>query len=94
MFLFFSNTCNYSKKKHLGFSKLVTVIFIPNRKQIIEANLMDELWWCEKDYTRFQIDSFNEMRELKSKHPTITRRQILKLLYQPGNISYDKRNFE
>ena len=81
-------------KKNVSFSKTRHLLIIPTRQEIIENNLFDDLWWSNNDYTKFKIDAFDEMLELKQKHPNINRQQLLKLLYQPGNICYDKSNFE
>jgi len=80
-------------KKTVTFSSVVYLRLIPTRREIVEENLFDELWWSEKDFIQFRIETFDEMNELKQKHPNITRQEVLKLLYQPGNICYDKNNF-
>lgn len=80
-------------KKSVSFSNMVRVWFIPSRKELLNVNMLQELWWSDKDFARFRTECFDEMLELKEKHPDITRRQILKLLYQPRNITYDESNF-
>lgn len=80
-------------KKSVSFSSIVRVWLIPTRKELFAENLYNELWWSEKDFIRFKIESFDEMTKLKRKHPDINRYQILKLLYQPGNISFNESNF-
>jgi len=79
--------------KKVTFSNIVSLHLIPSRQEIIDENLLNDLWWDKQDCTRFYLEWLEEMRELKGKHPDITRNQILKLLYQPSNISYDESNF-
>jgi hypothetical protein len=76
-------------KKSVTFSNIVHLRLIPTRKEIVDADLLQELWWSTKDFIRFRIECFDEMTELKRKHPNITTREMLKLLYQPRNITYD-----
>ena len=66
---------------------------IPTRKELIEENLSNDLWWSNNDYIQFRFEALNEIMEIKEKHPNINREQSLKLLYQPGNICYDEANF-
>ena len=80
-------------KKSITFSTEVKVILIPSRKELFDANLYNELWWSKKDFIRFKIESFDEMTKMKKKHFGITREEVLKLLYQPGNISFNESNF-
>lgn len=80
-------------KKSVTFYTEVKVILIPSRKEIFAENLYNELWWSDEDFIRFKIESFDEMAEMQRKHFGITRKQVLKFLYQPGNISFDESNF-
>lgn len=84
---------DFMLKKSVSFSNIVSVWLIPSRKELLNVNILQELWWSDKDFARFRIECFDEMLELKGKHPDISRRQILKLLYQPRNITYDESNF-
>jgi hypothetical protein len=79
--------------KKVTFSNIVSLHLIPSRQELIDANLLDDLWWDKQDCSRFYLESLVEMKELKEKHPDIKRNEILKLLYQPGNISYNESNF-
>ena len=101
MSLFFVNTNHFlllpqiinENKKNVTFSNTQYMHIIPTRKEIIAANLRKDLWWSNNDYMRFRFEAFNEMKEIREKHPCISREQGLKLLYQPGNICYDEANF-
>jgi hypothetical protein len=92
-YLLLMSQIDSSMKKSVSFSAMVSVILIPSRKELFDTNLSHELWWSNKDFNKFRTDCLCEMIELKRKHPDITRRQMLKLLYQPRNIAYDESNF-
>ena len=101
MSLFFVNTNQFlllpqiinKNKKNVTFSNTKYMHIIPTRKELIEENLSNDLWWSNNDYIQFRFEALNEMMEIKEKHPNINRQQSLKLLYQPGNICYDEANF-
>jgi len=92
-YLLLMSQIDSTMKKSVSFSDMVSVILIPCRKELIDTHLSHELWWSNKDFIRFKTECFYEMNELKRKHPDITRQQVLKLLYQPRNITYDDSNF-
>ena len=101
MSLFFVNTNQFlllpqiinKNKKNVTFSNTKYMHIIPTRKELIEENLSNDLWWSNNDYIQFRFEALNEIMEIKEKHPNINREQSLKLLYQPGNICYDEANF-
>jgi hypothetical protein len=101
MSLFFVNTNQFlllpqiinKNKKNVTFSNAQYMHIIPTRKELLDENLSEDLWWSNNDYMQFRFEALNEMIELKQKHPNINREQSLKLLYQPGNICYDEANF-
>jgi hypothetical protein len=101
MSLFFVNTNQFlllpqiinKNKKNVTFSNAQYMHIIPTRKELIDENLSEHLWWSNNDYMQFRFEALNEIIELKQKHPNINREQSLKLLYQPGNICYDEANF-
>jgi len=92
-FLLLISQIESKTKKSVSFSSIANVILIPTRKELIDVNILQQLWWSDKDFIRFRTECIEEMAELKGKHPDITRQQTLKLLYQPRNITYDERNF-
>ena len=101
MSLFFVNTNQFlllpqiinKNKKCVSFSNTKYMHIIPTRKEIIDSNLSNDLWWSNNDYMQFRFEALNELMEIKHKHPNINRQQSMKLLYQPGNICYDEANF-
>ena len=77
--------------KKVTFSTWVNVF--PN-PCFIEIPSKKYLWWSESDKNAAQLSMIFEIRDLQKKHPSITIKQAMKLLYQPNNIVYDKKNFE
>ena len=92
-YLLLMSQLDFTMKKSVSFSNMVRVWMIPSRKELLDVNILQELWWSDKDFAQFRRECFDEMLELKAKHPDISRRQMLKLLYQPRNITYDESNF-
>jgi CRISPR/Cas system-associated protein Cas10 (large subunit of type III CRISPR-Cas system) len=79
------------KVKKVNFSKeLESTRLIPK----YEIDMLSYLWW--NDFDKYQASklAFDEITTLLNRHPCMTYRQALKLLYQPNNISYNKCNFE
>ena len=86
MSLFFVNTNQFlllpqiinKNKKNVTFSNTKYMHIIPTRKELIEENLSNDLWWSNNDYIQFRFEALNEMMEIKEKHPNINRQQSLK----------------
>jgi hypothetical protein len=78
--------------KKITFNKLIYVILIPRIEDILD--LKKDLWYENDDYTIFINESIQELNTLRKTHPSITLQQARKLLYQPNNIIFDKKNFE
>jgi hypothetical protein len=53
----------------------------------------DELWWSDEDYFIAKVAAREEMMRLITIHKSITLKDVLKLLYQPNNISFNEDNF-
>ena len=82
---------NKKKIKKVNFSKdLESTRLIPK----YEIDLLSYLWWNEFDRYEASKLAFDEISALLTRHPSMTYKQALKLLYQPNNISYNKCNFE
>jgi hypothetical protein len=56
-------------------------------------NTSDKLWWSEEDYSIAKDDARTEIIRLINIHKSILLKDVLKLLYQPNNISYNEENF-
>lgn len=78
--------------KKITFNKLAYVILIPGNEEILD--LKKDLWYEQEDYVNFINESMQELNTLKKTHPSITLQQARKLLYQPNNIIFDRKNFE
>jgi len=53
----------------------------------------DQLWWSEEDQFIAKVTAREEIMRLLNIHKYITLKDVLKLLYQPNNISYNEDNF-
>jgi regulatory protein YycI of two-component signal transduction system YycFG len=54
----------------------------------------DNQWYNDDELTSFKKHASIEISELMKIHKSMTIKDAIKLLYQPGNICYDKNNFE
>jgi hypothetical protein len=60
----------------------------------IEKSHFQYLWWSELDKSAACYTMWNEIQNLQKKHPAMTVKQAMKLLYQPDNLTrYDSNNF-
>ena len=75
-------------KKKVRFNG-VTIFLIPYEKN----RTSDELWWSEEDHFMAKVSAREEIMRLINIHKYITLKDVLKLLYQPNNISYNEDNF-
>jgi hypothetical protein len=75
-----------------------------NNKKKVEFKIINEIyyvnydsnynnWLSNIDYSNSKISALNEIKNLLLRTPGMKVRDALKLLYQPGNISYDEKNF-
>ena len=82
---------NQLNKKRVRFSPFVRVF---TNNTFIEIQHMPHLWWSELDKTYACSTMNREIQNLQKKHPTMTFKQAMKLLYQPDNLTrYDPSNF-
>jgi len=85
--------CNphFIDKKKVRFSPFIRVFPNPT---FIERSHYPYLWWTELDKSTAYMMMHTEIHNLQKKHPNITMRQAMKLLYQPDNLTrYDPNNF-
>ena len=82
--------CNCNELR-VTFNNVRYLYLIPTSSEL--SLYKDELWWSNNDLKLFMLNAINEIKILKNKHPFIQKKDILKLLYQPNNISYDENNF-
>jgi regulatory protein YycI of two-component signal transduction system YycFG len=75
--------------KKVTFNKDNMVYTIPEKN-----NCILNIWYAENELINFKKSAINEILELMKRHNSMTCKDALKLLYQPGNICYDKNNFE
>lgn len=76
--------------KKVRFEKYINIKLIP---VYYEIENYDTLWWNQIDIINNFTISYNEIIRLLKIHPFMEKKQAIKLLYQPNNISYDPNNF-
>jgi hypothetical protein len=82
---------NFVNKKKVRFSPFIRAFPNPT---IIERDIYEYLWWTESDKSNACFTMSSEIQTLQQKHPTMTVKQAMKLLYQPDNLTrYDPSNF-
>ena len=85
----FSLDCKLEKK--VEFSVFRDIIIIPKTSEIYDSF---DLWWSDIDKRNAYLSMYFEIRTLQKRHPSMTCRQAMKLLYQPNNLTnYDANNF-
>lgn len=78
--------------RSVSFNTRVTVVLIPERREIKEAQC--DLWWTRSEFSSFQQAAHNEIR-LYSLYENVNCKEAKNLLYQPnqaeaeGNIEDD-----
>lgn len=77
---------NKKKVRFNGF----TIFLIPYTKERAE----ETLWWSEEDQFIAKVNAREEIMRLINIHKYITLKDVIKLLYQPNNISYNEDNFK
>ena len=53
-----------------------------------------DIWYTEYELIYFKNSALNEIYNLMKHNKSMTCKYAIKLLYQPGNICYDKDNFD
>lgn len=66
-----------------------TYFLIPPIKEDSET----DLWWTDYDYFKSRITSQMEINRLVGIDKSMDVKDAVKLLYQPGNISFNEDNF-
>ena len=78
-------------RKRVNFQNIIRVRYIPNYNDICDCS---NLWWSNVDKQIAMIFMNNEINNLIRIHPSMTKAQAMKLLYQPNNLRYyDPSNF-
>ena len=77
---------NYSKLRKITFSDTINIILIPTNDDYKQFNLIDELWYSEKDYIKFREDFINEINILCKLYPILTMEEIKYKLNNTTNI--------
>jgi hypothetical protein len=80
-------------KKKVNFKREVLVYLVPSIKDEYKEYKQD-IWWSKEENNDSFKDAVKEIKEMMSRHTSMEKKHAIKLLYQPGNISYNKENFE
>jgi hypothetical protein len=75
-------------KKKVRFNGF-TIFLVSYTKERAE----ETLWWSEEDHFIAKVAAREEIMRLINIHKYISLKDVLKLLYQPNNISYNEDNF-
>jgi hypothetical protein len=75
-----------TNKKKVLFKNMVRIFFFQTQNY-------KELWWSEKEMINTRIEALTEIERLMKMHPKMERKDALRLLYQPNNITYNPSNF-
>lgn len=93
------NNNNYNKKKvknvkSVRFHNLIKVVLIPKISELFSIIERRDMWWSETDKLNAYKSMYAELQILQKRHPFMTSKQAMKLLYQPNNLRYyDASNF-
>ena len=79
-----------SNNKKLRFNTTIYVYEVASLRQSKE-----HLWWSSDDFDEFKQSCFKEVKDILTRHQSMTVAQARKMLYQPGNMTivYDEQNF-
>lgn len=55
--------------KKVGFHAIVTVVLIPERQELVSAELSHLLWWTKTDFSAFKDNLRQELRMLRALTP-------------------------
>lgn len=93
------NNRSYNKKKvknvkNVRFHNLIKVVLIPKISELFSIIERRDMWWSETDKLNAYKSMYAEIQILQKRHPFMTPKQAMKLLYQPNNLRYyDPSNF-
>ena len=75
----------------MRFHNLIQIVLIPKVSELYD---MTDIWWSERDKVNAYKSMYDEIQVLQKRHPSMTSKQAMKLLYQPNNLRYyDPSNF-
>lgn len=79
-------------KRNVKFHTAVRVVLIPTREDYRSAGLGDVMWWSDDSYSEFKNAAKSELRELMIKFidQSMTSKQAIQILYQPGDEENEK----
>ena len=86
------NYNNYNKKnRSVRFHNVIKIVLIPKVSELYDTI---DIWWSEMDKLNAYKSMYAEIQVLQKRHPAMTFKQAMKLLYQPNNLRYyDPNNF-
>ena len=88
------NIKNIKNIKRVRFHNLIKVVLIPKISELYSIIDRRDMWWSENDKLNAHKSMYAELQILQKRHPCMTLKQAMKLLYQPNNLRYyDPSNF-
>jgi len=95
MYTIWNNNSHKKKKvKNVRFHNLIKVVLIPKINELFSVIDRCDMWWSENDKLNACKSMYAELQTLQKRHPCMTLKQAMKLLYQPNNLRYyDASNF-
>jgi hypothetical protein len=79
---------NQKPQKQVKFDRATYFLVTP-----MKENCETDLWWTDYDYFKSRITSQMEINRLLGIDKSMAVKDAVKLLYQPGNISFNEDNF-
>ena len=71
------------KRRQVRFNDTIEVFDYISRRELIEHNLVCNIWWNRADYVSFQLDVDTEARRLMNEYPLIDYYSARKIICNP-----------
>ena len=69
------------EKKQIKFNDIIYYCYIPNKDEIIEENIKNEIWWTSEEMEDFRFTFNNELQEFMQVFPHNNIRTVIKHLW-------------
>jgi hypothetical protein len=68
-------------KKNVSFNEICEMYFIPNRSEIFEESLKDDIWWNGMEFLNFRNQATSELRKFILDNPSANYKKYSKTLW-------------
>lgn len=79
---------NNFKLRKVTFSNIYNIILIPSNNDYKQYEIVNKIWYSDKDFIKFKEDFINEMNILHKLYPTLSIEEIKYKLYNTINNDY------